>query len=211
MLPADIFILNALPLTKAEYEDPSSVNDFIPHFKKEKLKDGETADWPSYEREIVNPYKKFKQFISSYGVHFFENVTLNDFSKVVLQKHELIILMSHCKNGGTEEEAIEFNNGLKGSCDVLDIIPLKYDKILDLGICNPSYFSSLVQARRPAMVLRYAAVEISIIYWSIFYSELLIEIVENKRDYFDAYKEALYNMLDFKKKDNATQGNPKRL
>jgi hypothetical protein len=199
MSPENIYFLTSLPLTRSSFDKDPVESDFIRHFKVGKGDENPGNLWNQYENEIVAPYKNLKKYFSKTGIQFMEDITLNRFAEVlVLKQQKLIIYLSHCAGGGTLSEAIEFSDGLVHFEKLVAVTPEDYDKILDFSVCNPVKFADMAQTRRPQMVVRYTAKPISIIYWILFYTEMLAEMITNNGNYFSAYKTALYKMLNIK-------------
>lgn len=185
LTPKQCCFLFCLPLSQAEFDSDNA--NSVKHFVREHLPLNKPTEnkanelWEVYQNEVVKPYEKFKQQFSKFGFHFIESVTFDVF-KNQLDKHTVLIIFSHCKTG--KDEAIEFYDRLVKSNEFIAAIPLNYDKVLDLSVCNPTFTASELKTKRKMMVVKSSSKSISFIYWLYFYSITFEIIYKNKVNYY---------------------------
>jgi hypothetical protein len=95
--------------------------------------------WKMCDYQIVKPYHKLKHRFSRYPeFRFLEDVKFEDYQTALnCADFETVILYSHCKNGGSNGEQIEFYDRLVDYRTVVAAIPSKRSMDLDLSICEP--------------------------------------------------------------------------
>src|SRR4051812_39249649 len=137
ILPSAVYFCIAFPLDEKTFLKNGQANDFI-WFLKQKDNSVESLTWTNYENEIVKPCMALIENYKQFGFHFIINCSFEQFLQITNERQqELVILFTHCKDGGKEQEAIEFADGLFSWNRILSAIPAGYEKILDFGVCQP--------------------------------------------------------------------------
>jgi hypothetical protein len=95
--------------------------------------------WKGYRQQIVEPFKRLRWRLERWpAICFRRAVKVSDFLDILRSgEYETVILYSHCKDGGKENEAVEFYDKLITSRQLAESIPARLNMDLDFSVCKP--------------------------------------------------------------------------
>jgi hypothetical protein len=128
------------------------------------------------------------------GVRVVHRLTLSRYGELI-NTAEVFILFSHWS-----DNCIEFADGLRKVADVASIIPVNYDKILDLCVCRSEPLVSAVRGTRPHCLVRYVA-ERAVIPrdWLLFFMVLFRYLSDRRVSYIQALEVVVQEFLSKRK------------
>lgn len=118
---------------------------------KNRFAKGFGSAWDKFGLEIIAPFQKVVPVVTKLGVNVRTDVTLAEFGQLVSnEQFDLVVLFAHWG-----DDAVEFHDGFACVPDMIEHIPVNFDRILDLSVCHPDSLVLALRRDRPDSLVRH--------------------------------------------------------
>jgi hypothetical protein len=174
----------------------------IPHTEEgfrraEERKDASFANrflggWSQYYAQFVRDLEGMEPFLYRLGVAILHEASLGEFSDVLTQPYDVVVLFSHW-----HDDSVEFSGGLESTGAIISAMPPTYSGILDLCVCHPVPLVKDLRMHRPDCLVKYLPTEASPHYWLSFYRILFHQLQSRDLTYLAAIEEVACALLNW--------------
>lgn len=192
MAKQSCYFFYCLPLTREDFTD-----EFLfPSRHFVELFSGGRQDidivWKDYQRSIVDPFTSFRNFFSGHGIRFIENGTFNQFIKLLNETvPDILILFTHCRDGGCKTESIEFFDRMVCTEEILASDFEPHAMLLDISVCRPLYLAEAFPRIHSSFTPFVSAEAKDYSIWLYLYAKIFSLMISRKLRYLDAYLHTL--------------------
>jgi len=145
--------------------------------------------WSKYYHQFIKDLKLIEPQLLETGLKIKHNITLADYHQM-FSNNQLIILFSHWK-----DDKVEFSNGLRPICEIVDGIPNNYAGIIDLCVCHPNELAVQIREKKTNCLVRYIPRKATPYFWLNFYLALFNYLKEENISYLKALDDVIAEFL----------------
>lgn len=177
-----------LPITHEDFlnEYLHPTKDFIRLYRK----NDPAQAWTNYYDEIVDPYTSFSDYFGRYGLHFTSNGTFAQFTDLVNgQAADVLLFVTHCKDGGCPSESLEFYDRMVTSDELLNTELVPYPLLLDISVCKPLYLKEEMPKFHSSYTPFVSGEGRDLATWLYFYAEIFAKMIDKNTRYLPTFLE----------------------
>ena len=143
-----------------------------------------------YERQVLTPLARMLPIWRSYGARIYPRATLGALASAVRDGHtSSLFLISHWRESPTP--AIEFLDGMAEIDDVASALPVAFDGVVDLCICQSIELAKRIKSRCPEATVKWVNVDATPAVWFHIHTLALRLMHDLRLDYLDALNQSL--------------------
>lgn len=177
VLPAHCTVVIGLPCTRRGFEHSMRASD-------EAYARQYPGGWDQYLVQWLAPMNQFARAAQSLGVNLVQEVSPATFKASFLRPDlAVLVLMSHWS-----ADAVEMDGGFTSVRDLVDMVPDRFDGVLDLCICHPDGLAAALVREKPACLVRFKPRTVSPLWWLHYFEGLFRMLASGKFTYVQAYE-----------------------
>jgi hypothetical protein len=181
--PENCVFAVTVPLKKADFEKDlsSPVKEYARSY----------PTWSLYQKQLVEVVERLcPQYHDMYGANVEYDVSLERFGKIfnVFRRPLVVVLFGHSYRTG---EGVEFFDGFASNHIIVDAIPVDFEGMMDLSVCNGELLALKIRNEREYCLARCSGNSITPDIWLHFFLLLFGILYEEELTYLSAFKMAL--------------------
>ena len=177
VLPAHCTVVIGLPCTRPGFEHSvrTSDNAYARQYP---------GGWDQYCVQWLTPMNQFARAAQSLGVKLVPEASAATL-KASFHRPDLavLVLLSHWS-----AHAVEMAGGFASVADLVDMVPDRFDGVLDLCICHPDGLAAALVREKPACLVRFKPRKVSPLWWLPYFEGLFRMLASGKFTYVQAYE-----------------------
>ncbi|NRB50909.1 MAG: hypothetical protein HRU41_24785 [Saprospiraceae bacterium] len=148
------------------------------------------ALWEIDHLPMVNLLHKTAQELQDMNGHVLFNYQIGDLQQI--EQFQVVTLIAHWKS---QQQQVEFSNGLFGIEQILDHIPPTFSGIFDLSICNSTFLQDALKKHCPSSLVVANKHATSLDFRIILYKTLIKMLNLKEMNYIDAMADLRIDLI----------------